>query len=766
MKAIDRLAALVARHDRQLKDLNRSNDLGKSSMEGSIGQYDPLTGQLLARYGSQWDGANGAVVMSGPVPPTPTAPELASVIGGVSVRVDGTFAGGPSVVAPSDFKGFEIQVSDDPSFPQADTPLEFELVHGPLITNARGGDVFVPWSPSGTPLYARVVTRAHSGKFSTPSEITGPIASGAVGLADLGFDIADYAGGTKIHYGAAEPAAADISGIGDLWLKEISVGPPPRYETWRWNGAAWQLLVDQNATAALAAAVAAQSAADSKARIFTQSTKPAWTGPNGSAIWFNTSDGNRQQVWDGTDFVDRRLGTGAFEPNAIVASSVFATGTITAALFEAIMVLTNVILTASPTGPHLRLDNQGLRSFALNSDGQLVATSQFGGPGADRWLITDPTTGAALASVDETGFLSVSGASINGPLYVRGNTLDYLLDQTPRGEIARAGENSIAPTTTTAVGFYDVEFLAIPGRSYRISTTSLQLNPSLANSYVYAALATRASSAGAPSLANSYAIVGGRGTAGLAGGVVPITLSRNCSFDELFPSAMPQVPTRVRVLLVYGVISGGGNVGIYGTDSYPIHTYVEDVGVSKPFTGVPNSGGGTTATPVTESTLDFATTYCRSYNGSNSGERSTSEMVQGYTSYYPAAGSAVSLMGFQDLTGILSGATIHWAALYMNSTWWDYDSGGEVMLGAHGYLNDTGSVKPGSGLFTDQLRDPGWQKPGGKWIYLPSSWFAGLASGATRGFTLGNGADTDRIHYGKFVSAGNGRPVLRINFSK
>lgn len=763
MSGDDPLAKLVHELLQRVKALEDENGLGHSSMVGSIGQYD-ANGQLMARYGAQWDGAAGANVLSGPKPPQPGAAVMTQVIGGVLVRWNGDWLGGG--VAPSDFKGVEVQVSADPTFPEADTPEEFELVRGPLIGSARGGEVFVPWKPVGTPLYARLVARTLPGKYSDPSPFVGPVESGPIGLGDLGFDLADYSGGTKVHYGPTEPDPDDISGIGDLWLKEIAAGPPPKYETWRWTGATWQRLQEQGVTDALAAAVAAQTAADSKAKIFTQDDEPAWTGPNGSAIWFDSNDGNRQRVWDGADFVDRRLGTGAFEPNSIVASDILATGTVSAALLEAVMVLVTVILTAPATGPHIRIDSAGVRSFAPNPDGQIVETSRFGGTGADRVLITDPVTGAAVAGVNETGFGSFTGASINGPLYYRGNTLDYILDQIPRGEQARAGLNSSYPTTTTAVGAYDVEFTAVPGRSYRISTTNLQLSPSVANSFCYAALTARPSSEGAPSLASGLPIIGAKGSSPVAGGSIPLVLTRNLSFDELFAGTPPTVPTKVRVLLVYGVISGGGNVYIFGTDSYPIHTYVEDVGRSRPFTGVTNTGGGTTAVSVTQSTLDFATTYCRTYNGSNSGERSTTEMVQGYTPYYPSAGSAISLMGFQDLTGVLAGATIHWAALYMNSTWWHYDSGGEVILGAHGYLSDTGSVKPGSGLFVDQLRDGGWPKPGGKWIYLPSSWFAGLVSGATRGFTLGNGTTTDLLHYGNFVSAGNGRPVLRVNFSK
>jgi hypothetical protein len=141
-----------------------------------------VAGQTTTIIGQQFDGTSGAVVVAGPTPPTPSAPGVTTQPNGITVRWDGTFPDQAGyqlpVVAPQDFKGVEVQVSPDPAFPQGDTAQAFDLVVGTLITSARGGDVFVPWGSSGTPLYARLVTRAVSGKGSLPSAVTGPVSSG------------------------------------------------------------------------------------------------------------------------------------------------------------------------------------------------------------------------------------------------------------------------------------------------------------------------------------------------------------------------------------------------------------------------------------------------------------------------------------------------------------------------------------------------------------------------------------------------------------
>lgn len=176
--SVDRLAVQIAVLKNKINDLGRAPQLTNSSIDAGQLEVRDGDGQTTTIIGEQWDGTSGAVVVAGPTPPTPAAPEVTTVTGGINVRWAGSFAGGTTVVAPTDFKGVEVQVSPDPAFPAGDTADAFDLVVGTLITNARGGDVTVSWGESNTPLYARLVTRATSGKASTPSAVTGPVNSG------------------------------------------------------------------------------------------------------------------------------------------------------------------------------------------------------------------------------------------------------------------------------------------------------------------------------------------------------------------------------------------------------------------------------------------------------------------------------------------------------------------------------------------------------------------------------------------------------------
>ena len=491
----------------------------------------------------------------------------------------------------------------------------------------------------------------------------------------------------------------------------------------------------------------------------------------GEAIWLGAPHASGSRIWQSATgalgWKPHLLRSGAIQPQSLVASDIIATGTVTAALLEAFMVLANTIVGGDPEGDHATLSEAGLRIFSLDPDGVVVESGSFGGSGTDRFLIIDPATGGTLASIGPAGasFPSVT----TDTLVVGGNTFDYLFDRSPRGLIARGGANTGFGNTTSASGTYDVEFLAEPGRAYSIETTALNLNPSTTTTYVYAALVARKSSDG-PTLTSSGILEAQRGSTNIAGGIVPITLSRTVSFDEIFAAigiASPSVPTLVRIGLVYGIISGGGTVSIFGNVQYPVHTYIYDVGVERPFTGVLNLGGGTAPPMITQYQTDFAATWGANWTGgSNSPRTGSSDLIQGYSPYYPAGGSGIGQIGFGNFAATLAGSTIHWAALYVYTPHWHYDAGGTIMLGAHAYASPPGS-KPADWQL-DATRSGGHPKGGGGWIYLPSSWFGGLASGATKGFTFGDGSTTDPTFYGRIVAAptDNRRPVLRVNYSK
>lgn len=158
-------AAIIAQMQRQISDLQRAARLGNSSIEdGTLDVYDDEGTTSLA-VGKQYDGTYVAATLSGPIPPTPSAPIVAPVIGGLLIRWDGAYED-PDAVAPMDFARVEVHLSDVAGFtPDLATTLRSS------IGSPRGEEVFIPVD-LGTTWWAALVTRTLAGKASEGSAQT------------------------------------------------------------------------------------------------------------------------------------------------------------------------------------------------------------------------------------------------------------------------------------------------------------------------------------------------------------------------------------------------------------------------------------------------------------------------------------------------------------------------------------------------------------------------------------------------------------------
>jgi len=166
-----KVARKIASDDRRLSALARAPQLADSSVEdGAVDFYD-ADGNLAAVIGKQWDGAQGVAVMTGPTPPTPTAPILGAGINSLTVRWDGVFGdvdGNPDllIVPPMDFSRVEVHVSVDPEL-IAD---EADTLKG-TIESPRGGEITVS-GLDPVPYYVRLVTRSLAGKAGAASVVS------------------------------------------------------------------------------------------------------------------------------------------------------------------------------------------------------------------------------------------------------------------------------------------------------------------------------------------------------------------------------------------------------------------------------------------------------------------------------------------------------------------------------------------------------------------------------------------------------------------
>ncbi|MFF8610800.1 hypothetical protein ACF06X_33380 [Streptomyces sp. NPDC015346] len=200
------LGTRITQLEERLSKVERSSRLSSASLDDGALEVRDAGGSLRALVGQQADGTTAANFVNGPVPSAPTAPYVASVLGGVAASWDGGFVN--SEVVPLDFARVEVHSSETAGF----TPTSATLQN--TIETPQGATVTIP---TETPLYVRLVTRTSSGTASAPSEQNGPIAPALV-VAD---EIPDVITGKTLQTGtsgrrvviAPDAGGTDVPGI-------------------------------------------------------------------------------------------------------------------------------------------------------------------------------------------------------------------------------------------------------------------------------------------------------------------------------------------------------------------------------------------------------------------------------------------------------------------------------------------------------------------------------------------------------------------------
>lgn len=752
----DRLVRRIKSIEDRLSKSVRTPQLPNSAIDdGAITVTQD--GAQVGIIGQQYDGTNGYITIAGPNPPVPAPPAMTTAPGGVIVSVSGGFAdpqvGFTSpVVAPLDFVGWSVEV---------DTTTTFTAPRKYGVSSAAGGQVTVLWPTTGTPLYARVRSRTSSGKISNPSTTVGPIPSGTVGLVDIGFDLANYAASNTIIYSTTQPA--NPTRVGTLWMKEIAAGPPPKYETWRWTGVAWQLLQDQGVTTALANAAAAQTAADTKAKLFTQATTPTYSGAANTAYWINTStapgnSGNLPEVWNGTGWTLYRLGNGAIQPNSLIASNVIATGTVSAALLEAIMVIANVMVAGNPTGDRVQFSAQGIQqvksgnvTFNLSPDGSAYFAGILSGKssnyqeGVGGWQI-ESDGDAAFQSVqvlDNVTAKTVSTTSLD----IQGQPIEQLLTVKPDGLVSQGFNDTLNLQGIVAeTGFVELGFIAYPGRGYWININGPVYACSDSTTWIGNNVrATLDGSAPSPT-SLIIAILGDKDGGPDSPSSWPWRVL-NGGF-LWYPNATNSAGQQMRLLLTMARVRGAGNVGMNATQ-YRVQMSVYEQG-----SAFPNSMRVNNATvvapppppppPVQRYEETFYTTWTASYRANGTRWSDSDRMYQGNGDSFN--GNQASFMGFDYnyIRSKLTGSTITWAKLYIHNlgTW--NNSGGTAFVGSHGSAGVPATYT--GGAFE---RRSSTYTPKGGWIEVDVlGIFNEIRDGASTGLILGRAPDDNNAWYG------------------
>jgi hypothetical protein len=214
-------------------------------------------------------------------------------------------------------------------------------------------------------------------------------------------------------------------------------------------------------------------------------------------------------------------------------------------------------------------------------------------------------------------------------------------------------------------------------------------------------------------------------------------------------------PREMRLLLCG--VAEGGTMNILASTGYPIEILVTDVGLPVEDSGIDYS----LATPPT-TRKSYVTTWKSNgwamYRSSGARKTNTDDIKQGWSSY---DGDARGLWTFPSVTSALSGATVSKIEVYLYANHWYWNSGGTARVKVHGYSTIPGTLG-GTSPMTHAIDSTKWPKPGGRWVTLPSSLYAGFKSGTYRGVGVGPAGTTNLLYYGRF----NPGAQLRITYIK
>ncbi|MFE0206986.1 hypothetical protein [Streptomyces sp. NPDC058985] len=203
----------LARLDQRIKNIEKGQRYAHGgSIENNALQVRDGTGSLRAILGVQGDGTTAVNIVNGPPPPTPTAPVLGSVLGGITVSWNGGFADG--TVPPLDWQRVEVHASTEDGFTASLETLKT------TFETPQGGTVVVA---CGEPVYVRLIARNTSGTASDPTAQAGPLGPAPVVATDILDGIVTTA---KLADDAVTQAKVAAGAIGTTEITDNAITTP------------------------------------------------------------------------------------------------------------------------------------------------------------------------------------------------------------------------------------------------------------------------------------------------------------------------------------------------------------------------------------------------------------------------------------------------------------------------------------------------------------------------------------------------------------
>lgn len=198
--------------------------LNRSAIDGGAIQGMDDEGNLRTVIGEQFDGTHTVSVVTGPTPPTPTAPLLTPGLGTARTYWDGTFADGS--MSPMDFRRVTVHAAPSKDFTGFD-PTDQSTIIG-TISTATGGEVTSALA-SGQEYVVQLFAWSQAGKFSQGS-MAATVAPEGVDTAEIEAALAEQAKLLEANKVAAEKLVTDTKielEAADLKLQGMISGVEP-----------------------------------------------------------------------------------------------------------------------------------------------------------------------------------------------------------------------------------------------------------------------------------------------------------------------------------------------------------------------------------------------------------------------------------------------------------------------------------------------------------------------------------------------------------
>lgn len=413
--------------------------------------------------------------------------------------------------------------------------------------------------------------------------------------------------------------------------------------------------------------------------------------------------------------------------------------------------------------------------------------------------------GAIVAAISEDGSVSGSSGSftgdttltndlgdVPGALTVGGEDYADRMAALPQGIIAQVLRNSVTINKIqTEYGIYEISFLALPGRHYRVAFWGGRAKGNV-NTTSVTIRVRRTSDGTTPKITSFVTREWDTDLSGISGGSNLPYVQAN----GLYVPAGGQ-PTLIRNLYTLAAWNGGstGYVDLMANGVYPMEAIVEDLGMDVPDTWVANSGGGVLYTGGSDAggggnPTTTKKTYTSTWAANGSQTRRGVSGYGNYTvntsapsgynlaGYYSSSnGNQFTYLGFtgSNSTGgetgksigtALSGATVSKVELYVQNATFYGSSGGSQRFSMTTLTSIPSSGSASSTQGTGYTANQSFSTGQGKWITLPTDAATRLLAGA-RVAIIGPGSSNANSYYSKWYDhVGSGTPALRITYTK